>query len=295
MKKNVFTGSGVALVTPFNENGVNFDELGKMLDYHVNNGTDAIIICGTTGEASTMPDEEHCSVIKYAVQRINGAIPVIAGTGSNDTPHAVKLSQFAENAGADAILSVTPYYNKATQEGLISHFNTIANSINIPMILYNVPSRTGCNIKPETVLKLSETENIVGIKEASGNLSQAAKIASVCPSDFTIYSGNDDQVLPILSLGGKGVISVIANIAPKDTHDMVYKFLEGNLEEAISLQLKMIDLIEALFCEVNPIPVKTAMNLLGWNAGDLRLPLTPMNGADLERLKKSLKNYGLLK
>ncbi len=295
MKKKVFTGSGVAIITPFTENGVNYDELGKMLDYHIENKTDAIVICGTTGEASTMPDKEHCDAIKYTVERVAGRIPVIAGTGSNDTPHAIKLSKFAEEAGADAILSVTPYYNKATQQGLIAHFTAIANAIKIPVILYNVPSRTGCNIAPETLKELSKVENIVGVKEASGNLSQVAKIASICDDDFAIYSGNDDQILPVLSLGGIGVISVVANVAPVETHDMVMKFLEGDIKTAKELQLGMIELCDALFCEVNPIPVKTAMKLLGWNTGDLRLPLTPMAEKNLDFLKSAMQNYGLLK
>lgn len=295
MKKKVFTGSGVAIITPFTESGVNYDELGKMLEYHIENKTDAIVICGTTGEASTMPDEEHCAAIRYAVEKVAGRIPVIAGTGSNDTPHAIKLSKFAEEAGADAILSVTPYYNKATQQGLIAHFTAIANAVSIPVILYNVPSRTGCNIAPETLKALSKVENIVGVKEASGNLSQVAKIASICDEDFAIYSGNDDQILPVLSLGGIGVISVVANVAPVQTHDMVYKFLDGDIKAAKDLQLEMIELCDALFCEVNPIPVKTAMKLLGWNTGNLRLPLTPMSDKNLEFLKSAMANYGLLK
>ncbi len=295
MKKTVFKGSGVAIITPFTETGVNFDELGKMLDYHIENGTDAIIICGTTGEASTMPDEEHCATIKYAVDHIAGRIPVIAGTGSNDTPHAVKLSKYAEEAGCDAILSVTPYYNKATQGGLIKHFSAIANAINIPVILYNVPSRTGCNILPETALELSKIDNIVGIKEASGNLSQVAKLASICPEDFAIYSGNDDQILPVLSLGGLGVISVVANVAPKETHDMVMKFLDGDIKGAKELQLGMIELCDALFCEVNPIPVKAAMKLMGWKTGDLRLPLTEITDKGLSQLKSAMAGYGLIK
>ncbi len=295
MRKPIFTGSGVAIITPFNESGVNFDEFGKMIEYHIENKTDAIIVCGTTGEASTMPDDEHCAAIKFAVEKVGGRIPVIAGTGSNDTPHAIKLSKFAESAGADAILTVTPYYNKATQKGLIEHFTAIANAITIPVILYNVPSRTGCNIKPETLKKLSEVENIVAVKEASGDLSQVAKIASICGDALDIYSGNDDQVLPILSLGGKGVISVVANVAPVETHDMVMNFLEGSISEAKDLQLGMIELCDALFCEVNPIPVKTAMGLMGWKTGDLRLPLTPMEDATLNQLKTALKNYGLIK
>ena len=295
MKKTVFKGSAVAIITPFTENGVNFDELGRLIEYHIENSTDAIVICGTTGEASTMPDEEHCMAIKYTVDKVAGRVPVIAGTGSNDTPHAIKLSIFAESAGADAILSVTPYYNKATQEGLIKHFTAIADSVDIPVILYNVPSRTGCNILPETAKELSKVKNIVGIKEASGNLSQVAKLASICDDDFAIYSGNDDQVLPILSLGGIGVISVVANVAPKETHDMVIKFLEGDIETAKKLQLDMIELCDALFCEVNPIPVKAALKLMGWNTGSLRLPLTEISEKGMAQLKQAMENYGLLK
>lgn len=295
MKKTVFTGSGVAIITPFTKEGVNYDELGKMLEYHIANKTDAVIICGTTGEASTMPDEEHCAAIKYTVDKVAGRIPVIAGTGSNDTPHAIKLSKFAQSAGADAILTVTPYYNKATQKGLIEHFSAIANSIDIPVILYNVPGRTGCNIKPETLKELAKIDNIVAVKEASGDLSQVAKIASICGDELDIYSGNDDQILPVLSLGGKGVISVVANVAPVETHNLVMNFLEGNVQEAIKLQLGMIELCDALFCEVNPIPVKTALGLMGWNTGDLRLPLTSMEPNTLAQLKTALTNYGLLK
>ncbi|MBQ4629951.1 MAG: 4-hydroxy-tetrahydrodipicolinate synthase [Clostridia bacterium] len=295
MKKTVFTGSGVAIITPFTKDGVNYDELGKMLEYHIANKTDAVIICGTTGEASTMPDEEHCAAIKYTVDKVAGRIPVIAGTGSNDTPHAIKLSKFAQSAGADAILTVTPYYNKATQKGLIEHFSAIANSIDIPVILYNVPGRTGCNIKPETLKELAKIDNIVAVKEASGDLSQVAKIASICGDELDIYSGNDDQILPVLSLGGKGVISVVANVAPVETHNLVMNFLEGNVQEAIKLQLGMIELCDALFCEVNPIPVKTALGLMGWNTGDLRLPLTSMEPNTLAQLKTALANYGLLK
>ncbi len=295
MKKTVFKGSGVALITPFTENGVDYDELARMLEYHVENKTDAIVICGTTGEASTMPDEEHCAVIKFAVDKIAGRIPVIAGTGSNDTPHAIKLSKYAEASGADAILTVTPYYNKATQEGLIKHFSAIADAIDIPVILYNVPSRTGCNILPETAKELSKIDNIVGIKEASGNLSQVAKLASICDEDFAIYSGNDDQILPILSLGGVGVISVVANVAPKETHDLVYTFLDGDTKSSKDLQLGMIELCDALFCEVNPIPVKAAMKHMGWKTGDLRLPLTWISEKGDNQLKEAMKNYGLLK
>lgn len=295
MKKTVFTGSGVAIITPFTEEGVNYNELGRLIEYYIENKTDAIIICGTTGEASTMPDEEHCAAIKYAVDKVAGRIPVIAGTGSNDTPHAIKLSKFAQSAGADAILSVTPYYNKATQKGLIEHFTAIANSIDIPVILYNVPGRTGCNIKPETLKELAKIDNIVAVKEASGDLSQVAKIAAICGDELDIYSGNDDQILPVLSLGGKGVISVVACVAPVETHDMVMKFLEGDIQGAKELQLGMIELCDALFCEVNPIPVKTALRLMGWNTGKLRLPLSEMEPATLAQLKTALTNYGLLK
>ena len=295
MKKTVFTGSGVAIITPFTNDGkIDFESLKKMLDYHVENSTDAIIICGTTGEAACMSHDEHVAAIKFTVEHIKGRIPVIAGTGSNDTPHAIKLSKFAENAGADAILSVTPYYNKATQEGLIRHFTAIADSVSIPVILYNVPSRTGCNILPETAKELSKVKNIVGIKEASGNLSQVAKLASICDDDFAIYSGNDDQILPILSLGGIGVISVVANVAPQQTHDMVMKFLDGDIAEAKKLQLDMIELCDALFCEVNPIPVKAAMKLMGWNTGSLRLPLTEISEKGMAQLKDAMTNYGLL-
>lgn len=295
MKNTVFTGSAVAIITPFNENGVNFDELGRIIEFHIENKTDAIVICGTTGEASTMPDDEHLSAIKYCVEKVAGRIPVIAGTGSNDTIHAIKLSKKSEEYGADAILTVTPYYNKATQKGLYEHFSAIANSIDIPVILYNVPSRTGCNIKPETLVKLSEIPNIVAVKEASGDLSQVAKIASLLDGKMDIYSGNDDQILPVLSLGGKGVISVLANVMPNETHDMVEKFLNGDIEGAKKLQLDTIELIDALFCEVNPIPVKTAMNLMGFNAGKLRLPLSEMEEGNLNTLKKALKNQGLIK
>jgi len=295
LKKTVFTGSGVAIITPFTEEGVNYNELGRLIEYYIENKTDAIIICGTTGEASTMPDEEHCAAIKYTVDKVAGRIPVIAGTGSNDTPHAIKLSKFAQSAGADAILSVTPYYNKATQKGLIEHFTAIANSIEIPVILYNVPGRTGCNIKPETLKELAKIDNIVAVKEASGDLSQVAKIASICGDELDIYSGNDDQILPVLSLGGKGVISVVACVAPVQTHDMVMKFLDGDVKGATELQLGMIELCDALFCEVNPIPVKTALRLMGWNTGKLRLPLTEMEPATLNQLKTALTNYGLLK
>ncbi len=294
MKKTLFTGSCVAIVTPMNENGVDFDSFGKLLEFHIANKTDAVVVCGTTGEASTMPDAEHLSCIEYAVKKVNHRIPVIAGTGSNDTPHAIHLSQSAEALGVDGLLLVTPYYNKATQKGLIKHFNAIANSVKIPCLLYNVPGRTGMNITPETALELSKTENIVGIKEASGNIALTAKIAAICPEDFAIYSGNDDMIVPILSLGGKGVISVLANVLPRETHDMVEFYLNGNTKESTALQLKYLDLVNSLFIEVNPIPVKTALNLMGMNAGILRMPLCEMEDKNLETLKSSMKKVGLL-
>jgi len=293
LKKTVFTGSGVAIITPFTEDGkIDFESLGKMLDYHVENNTDAIIICGTTGEAACMSHEEHVAAIKFAVDYIDSRIPVIAGTGSNDTEYGIKLSKEAENLGADALLCVTPYYNKATQKGLIEHFTKIAKSVCIPVILYNVPSRTGVNIKPETLKELAKVPNIVGIKEASGDIAQAAKMAALCP-EIDIYSGNDDMIVPIMSLGGKGVISVLANVAPKETHDICQKYLDGDVKASLQLQLEAIELVDALFCEVNPIPVKTAMRLLGWNVGTLRLPLCEMEEKNLETLKSAMKNYGL--
>lgn len=294
MKKTLFTGSCVAIVTPMNEHGVDFESFGKLLEFHMEHHTDAVVVCGTTGESSTMPDAEHLSCIEFAVKKINHRIPVIAGTGSNDTPHAIYLSQSAEKLGADGLLLVTPYYNKTTQKGLVKHFNAIADSVSIPCILYNVPSRTGVNIAPETVLELSKHPNIVGIKEASGNISFTAKIAATCPDDFAIYSGNDDMIVPILSLGGKGVISVLANVLPQETHDMVDFYLKGEVAKSTALQLKYLDLINSLFIEVNPIPVKTALNLLGMNAGVLRMPLCEMEDKNLAVLKRSLENAGLL-
>lgn len=288
----LFKGSGVALVTPFNENGVNFDKLDQLIEYHIDNNTDALIVCGTTGEATTMSDEEQLAVIKFAVEKVNKRIPVIAGTGSNDTLHSVYLSQEAEKLGADGLLVITPYYNKTNQNGLLAHFKTIAESVRLPIIVYNVPGRTGVNVKPSVVAQLAEIENIVAVKEASGDLAQVAEIARLVPKDFAIYSGNDDSILPLLSLGGHGVISVVANICPKDTHDLVYKFLEGDIEGSRKLQLDMKPLIDSLFIEVNPIPVKTAMNLLGFEVGDLRLPLAPMDVKNLDTLKKELSNYG---
>lgn len=292
MKKTVFTGSGVALITPFKNGEVDYEAYGEMLQYHIDNSTDAIIACGTTGESATMPDEEHLAVIEYAVKKVNGAIPVIAGTGSNDTKHGIELTKEAVKRGADAVLLVTPYYNKATQKGLIKHYSMTAESVDVPCILYNVPSRTGTDIKPDTVKELSKIDNIVAIKEATGDIARALEIKALCGDDMDIYSGNDDITVPILSAGGKGVISVIANIAPKDTHDMVQLYLDGEREKALAIQLKMLPLISALFCEVNPIPVKTAMNLLGFKAGDLRMPLCEMEDKNLAVLKKAMIDYG---
>ncbi|MEA4816850.1 MAG: 4-hydroxy-tetrahydrodipicolinate synthase [Lachnospiraceae bacterium] len=291
---SLFIGSGVAIVTPFDENfKVNYDKLRELIDFQLANSTDAIIICGTTGEASVLTDEEQIDCIKFTVDYVNKRVPVIAGAGSNDTNHAIHLASESEAVGADGVLLVTPYYNKTTQKGLVAHYTKIANSINIPIILYNVPGRTGMSISPETCYELSKVKNIIGIKEASGNFGNIAKIAALCP-DFDIYSGNDDQILPILSLGGKGVISVLANIAPKKVHDMVMNFFNGNIKESTRLQLEAICLIEALFVEVNPIPVKTSLNLMGYNVGKCKLPLVDMEEKNLKLLKKELKDYGLI-
>ncbi len=292
MKKAPFVGSGVAIITPFIGDKINFDALGQIIEDQISGGTDAIIICGTTGEASTMPDEEHLSAIKYAIDKVAGRIPVIAGTGSNDTHHAINLSKKAEEYGADGILTVTPYYNKTTQKGLVSHFTQIAESISIPVILYNVPSRTGMSISVDTLKELVKVPNIVAIKEASGDIGYCAKVAAQVP-EIVIYSGNDDMIVPIMSLGGKGVISVLANVMPKEAHDICSLFLEGRVQESRELQLKLLKLINALFIEVNPIPVKTAMNLLGYAAGNLRAPLCDMSEANLEKLKAAMTETGL--
>lgn len=293
MKKTVFTGSGVAIITPFNENGIDFDSLGNLIDFHLNNNTDAIIVCGTTGEAATMPDEEHLSAIEYTVKRVNKKIPVIAGTGSNDTVHGIKLSKEAERLGADALLVVTPYYNKTNKQGLINHFSAIAESVNIPIILYNVPSRTGMNISLEVLEELVKIDNIVGIKEASGNASYLMEVAARFGDRLDIYSGNDDIIVPVMSVGGKGVISVLANVLPKETHDICKLYLDGKTEESMRLQFKYLDLINTLFCEVNPIPVKTALNLMGFNVGKLRMPLYEMDEKNKQRLINSLKGAGV--
>lgn len=293
MKTPIFTGSGVALVTPFTENGVDYAKLEELIEFHIEHKTDAIIICGTTGEASTMPDDEHMAVMKFAVEKVNGRIPVIAGTGSNDTAHAVDFSVYAEKIGADGLLIVTPYYNKATQHGLYLHTRKIAESVNIPIILYNVPSRTGIGYTLDTLKKLSEIENINAIKEASGNIAFVSEI--LAETDLNLYSGNDDMIVPVMSVGGKGVISVLANIAPEETHDMCAKYMEGNVSEAKDLFLKYLSLIKALFIEVNPIPVKTAMNLLGYHVGNFRLPLCEMTPNNLAILEKVLSEYKLTK
>lgn len=292
---SVFTGAGVAIVTPMTETGaVNYPKLEEILEYQIANGTDSIIICGTTGEGSTLTLEEHLEAIRFTVEKVAGRIPVIAGTGSNCTDTAVYLSTEAEKYGADALLLVTPYYNKATQKGLIAHFTKIANSVKIPVILYNIQSRTGVNIAPETLAYLAKNvENIVGVKEASGNISQVAQIAQLAGDSLDIYSGNDDQIVPILSLGGKGVISVLSNIAPRETHDIVAKYLEGDVKGSRELQLRALPLVEQLFCEVNPIPVKTAMNMLGWEVGPLRMPLSPMEEEHKAHLKAAMDAFGV--
>jgi len=294
----IFTGAGVAIVTPMNADGsVNFDKLGETIEYQIANKTDAIIICGTTGESSTLTHEEHLACIKYAVDKVAKRIPVVAGTGSNCTETAIYLSTEAEKYGVDGLLIVTPYYNKATQNGLVEHFTSVANSVKVPIILYNVPSRTGCNILPETAIKIAKkASNVVAIKEASGNISQVAKLANLIREnklEFDIYSGNDDQIVPVLSLGGKGVISVLSNIAPEKTHNIVAKYLEGDVKESLKLQLEALNVIDALFCEVNPIPVKAALNMMGFNVGPLRKPLTDIEDVHKETLKAAMTSYGI--
>lgn len=292
---SVFKGAGVAIVTPMYDNEeVNYDKLGELLEEQIARGTDAIIICGTTGEASTLTHEEHLAVIKYAVEKVNHRVPVIAGTGSNATDTAIYLSTEAEKYGADALLLVTPYYNKTTQKGLKLHFSKIAESVKLPIILYNVPSRTGCNLQPETIVWLAEhVENIVGVKEASGNISQVAKLMSLAKGNVELYSGNDDQIVPVMALGGSGVISVLSNVAPELSHDIATTYLEGDVKKSCELQLQAIGLIDALFCEVNPIPVKTALNLMGKEVGPLRAPLCTMEAANEEKLRKALVNSGI--
>ncbi len=289
----VFQGSGVAIVTPFTEDGINYEKLKELLEWHIQEGTDAIIICGTTGEATTMSTNEKKSVIKFTVDTINKRIPVIAGTGSNNTSASIEMSKYAESVGVDALLVITPYYNKTNTKGLIKHFEAINNSVNTPIILYNVPSRTGMNITPETLLELSKLSNVVAVKEASGNISQIAKIASICP-DIDIYSGNDDQVAPIMALGGKGVISVTANIIPNKIHEMTKAFLDGDIIKGRNIQLDTLELTNKLFIETNPIPVKVALNLMGKEVGPLRLPLYDMDDKNKEALKEALNKYKLL-
>lgn len=293
---SIFKGAGVAIVTPMYENGeVNYEQFGKLVEFQIANQTDAIIVCGTTGEASTLTHEEHLEVIRCCVKAVDGRVPVIAGTGSNSTETAIYLSQEAEKAGADGLLLVSPYYNKATQNGLYAHFKAVAESVKIPMLLYNVPGRTGCNILPETVVGLcKDVENIVGVKEASGNISQIAHLAAIADGCVDIYSGNDDQILPIMALGGLGVISVLSNVAPAQTHEICQDFLEGRVEDSRRKQLEALNLCDALFCEVNPIPVKKALNLMGMEAGPLRMPLTEMEPANAEKLEKAMKAYGIL-
>lgn len=294
MKKIIFKGCGTAIATPFTNDGVNFDEFGKLIEFQISEGVDSIIVCGTTGESSTMTEKEKKDTIKYAIDKVNGRIPVIAGTGSNNTASAIEMSKYAESVGADALLVVTPYYNKTTQSGLVAHYKAIAESTSLPIIVYSVSSRTGVNITAETCVELSKIPNIVAIKEASGNISQVAKIAALCGDDLHIYSGNDDQIIPVLSLGGLGVISVLSNVAPKYTHDMVQNFFDGNIEKATKMQLDALDLVNSLFCEVNPIPVKEALNIVGYNYGTPRLPLVKLSEKGSERLNKSLKDFGLI-
>ncbi|MBE6012663.1 4-hydroxy-tetrahydrodipicolinate synthase [Anaeropeptidivorans aminofermentans] len=292
---SIFKGSGVAIVTPFNQDGsINFEAYEGLVEFQIENGTDAIIVCGTTGESATLSTEEQISLVKFTVEKVNKRVPVIAGAGSNNTSHAVELAKGAYEVGADALLAVTPYYNKATQKGLILHFTAIAESTPLPVILYSVASRTATNIEPQTCVELAKVPNIVAIKEASSNISQITEIASLVGDKMDIYSGNDDQIVPILSLGGIGVISVLANIAPKDTHDIVAKYFEGDLKGSLKLQLDAMELIKALFCEVNPIPVKEALNIMGLNGGAYRSPMCPMEDKNRERLIRTMKDYGLI-
>lgn len=292
---SIFTGAGVAIVTPFNgDESINYDKLDQLIDYHCNNGTDSIIICGTTGESATMSEKEHMECVKFAIERTKGRLPIIAGTGSNCTRTAIDMSKEAASYGADGLLVVTPYYNKATQEGLVGHYTAVAKEAKAPIIMYSVASRTGCNIEPATAARLiKEVDNIVGIKEASGNISQVAKIMHLTDGKADLYSGNDDQIVPILSLGGKGVISVLSNVAPQETHDICAKFFEGDVKGSLELQLKAIPLIEQLFCEVNPIPVKKAMKLMGMDCGPLRMPLTELTPQHEESLAKAMTEFGI--
>lgn len=291
-KEPIFTGSAVAIITPFTDTGVDFEKLEEIIEFHIKNNTDCIVVCGTTGESSTMPDEEHKAVIKFTIDKVNKRIPVIAGTGSNDTNHAIELSRYAESVGADGLLIVTPYYNKTTQKGLYLHTKAIAGSVNIPIVLYNIPGRTGgLSFSIDTLKRLSELPNVNAIKEATGNLAFVAKIAA--ETDLNIYSGNDDIIVPVMSLGGKGVISVLANILPKETHDICAEYMNGNIEKSREIFLKYLDLINKLFIEVNPIPIKTAMNILGYGVGPLRMPLCDMTDDDLAVLEAALNDAGV--
>ena len=293
MKKTIFTGSGVALITPFNETGIDFNKLGELIEWHITRGTDAIIICGTTGESATLPIQEHQEAIRYTVEKVNGRIPVIAGTGSNDTQHAIENSRYAESVGVDALLSVVPYYNKTSQKGLYEHFSAIAHAVKTPIILYNVPGRTVLDMHPKTTAQLAQIENIVAIKEC--NFSHVGELMNLCPKDFSIYSGEDGLVLPYLALGAKGVISVMANIIPKETHELCQTFFNGNLDQARAIQLKTLPLVQALFCEPSPVPVKKAMNLMHMNVGNCRLPLVDMDPQNEAFLADTLRHYGLIK
>lgn len=296
MKNTIFTGAGIAIITPMNADGsINYQGLGDLIENQIANGTDAIIICGTTGEASTMTDEEHLECIRFAVEKTAGRIPVIAGTGSNDTRYAIELSKEAEAVGVDGLLLVTPYYNKTTQRGLIAHFTAIADAVNVPIILYNIPGRTGVNMEVAIVKKLAEHRNIAAIKEASGNISYAAKLIAACGDNIDVYSGNDDMVVPLVSLGGKGVISVASHVIPKQMHDMVQYCLDNNFAEATKLQIEYLDLINSLFIEVNPIPVKEALNMMGVNVGPCRMPLYEMSDEHKAVLRASLEKHGLIK
>lgn len=296
MKKPVFTGAAVAIITPMHADGsVNYEELGRVIEDQIANHTDAIVICGTTGESPALDHEEHTECIRYTVKKVAGRVPVIAGTGSNDTRYAIQLSQQAEKDGADALLLVTPYYNKTSQAGLLAHYTAIAQAVDLPCILYNVPSRTGCNLLPSTLAELAKLPNINAVKEASGNISQVAEVAELCGENLNIYSGNDDQIVPLLALGGKGVISVLSNVAPQYTHDLCAKWLAGDTAGSLDMQLKALPLCKALFADVNPIPVKWAMNRLGWQAGPCRLPLVEPSAAVQERLETAMRDFGLLK
>jgi dihydrodipicolinate synthase len=292
-KQTIFTGSAVAIITPFKDNKVDYESFGHIIEFQINNKTDAIVVCGTTGESSTLTDDEHKECIEYAVKKVNGRVPVIAGTGSNDTAYAVDLSKHACDAGADALLLVTPYYNKANPKGMVKNFTTIADAVNKPIILYNVPTRTSCNLTTAVYKELAKHENIVAVKEASGNISDIVALMAECGDSLDLYSGNDDQIVPLLSVGAKGVISVVANIMPAETHDICQLWFDGKVKESAALQLKLLDLINKLFIEVNPIPVKTAMSLMGYCTDELRLPLYEMDESNKEKLIAAMKKHGL--